>query len=564
MCPATSPGGAQRLLRSPAARVRGIGATIDVFVGPTLSLQEARLVLEANYRPPAAQGDIFRAAERRPVAIGIIDGYFQRIASVWHKEILWAMKQGVHVFGSASMGALRAAELHMFGMRGVGQIFADYRDGVLVDDDEVAVLHGPAEVGFVAVSEAMVNIRCTLAVADEKGVISPPTKGALEVIAKGLFYQDRTYATLIRLGIEGGLPRAEIDRFEQWLPGGRINQKKLDAVEMLQEITSTISTFAGPMVVDYELQETQTWLPEKFDSEIAEPERGCVLGIVLYVTAMALSVLMSASGKWLTTDYSVVQVVFFRVLFAFIPVFLVFGWQRRIHFSTRKPVLQLFRGTCMLVAMCLFFLALRYLPLADTEAAFATTPLFMTLLAASFLGERLSRITTGAVVLGLLGSLLILRPTQGLIRAEAVLPLVAAVFAAFAMISTRRLAQTDASSTTFCWGNAVVLLGTASALPAVWLTPTAADISVIVLMGVAGGLSTYCEIEACRYAPISKLAPFDYTSLIWAALFGYALWGDVPAAWTWIGAAAIVIGGLHVVAASATKNQVMSPPPARP
>ena len=135
-------------------------------------------------------------------------------------------------------------------------------------------------------------------------------------------------------------------------------------------------------------------------------------------------------------------------------------------------------------------------------------------------------------------------------RAEVVLPLVAALFAALTMILTRRLAWTDASSTTFVWGNAVVMLGCASSLPIVWLTPAFADISVIVLLGVAGGLSTYCEIEACRHAPINKLAPFDYTSLIWAAALGYALWGDFPDAWTWFGASAIVIGGLHVIAAS--------------
>ena len=87
-----------------------------------------------------------------PQAIGIIDGYFQWAPAVWHKEILWAIQQGVHVFGAASMGALRAAELAPFGMRGVGRIFEAYRDGVLPgsgdepfeDDDEVAVVHGPA------------------------------------------------------------------------------------------------------------------------------------------------------------------------------------------------------------------------------------------------------------------------------------------------------------------------------------------------------------------------------------------------------------------------------------
>ncbi|MCK5364697.1 MAG: hypothetical protein KAR22_17095, partial [Gammaproteobacteria bacterium] len=122
--------------------------TIYVFVGPTLSVEDASAVLDAVYLPPVQQGDIYRVATLlNPSAIGIIDGYFQQVPSVWHKEILWAMARGVHVFGSASMGALRAAELEPFGMQGVGRIFEAYRSGVFApyfgeafeDDDEVAV-----------------------------------------------------------------------------------------------------------------------------------------------------------------------------------------------------------------------------------------------------------------------------------------------------------------------------------------------------------------------------------------------------------------------------------------
>ena len=104
------------------------------------------------------QGDVYEAALGRPAIIGIIDGYFEVTPTVWHKEILWAMAQGIHVYGSASIGALRAAELHTFGMVGIGRIFEAYRDGILTDDDEVAVLHGPEELGYPVVTEAMVNI----------------------------------------------------------------------------------------------------------------------------------------------------------------------------------------------------------------------------------------------------------------------------------------------------------------------------------------------------------------------------------------------------------------------
>ena len=102
-----------------------------VFVGPTLRPQD--LPDDIVALPPVAQGDVYRIAQRRPQAIGIIDGYFEGVLSVWHKEILWALAEGIHVLGSASMGALRAAELHSFGMVGVGGIFEAYRDGELED-----------------------------------------------------------------------------------------------------------------------------------------------------------------------------------------------------------------------------------------------------------------------------------------------------------------------------------------------------------------------------------------------------------------------------------------------
>src|SRR3546814_18975365 len=107
------------------------GQEIAVFAGP--SLREA---LPPGFKllPPAKQGDVFGVARSRPLAIGLIDGYFEQAPAVWHKEILWALSQGIHVFGAASMGALRAAELQAYGMRGVGKIFARYHSKSTIDD----------------------------------------------------------------------------------------------------------------------------------------------------------------------------------------------------------------------------------------------------------------------------------------------------------------------------------------------------------------------------------------------------------------------------------------------
>src|SRR5882672_7236778 len=139
--------------------------TAIIFAGPSLPPAVRSSFPALEWRPPVRQGDLYLAALEHPGIIGVIDGYFELVPTVWHKEILWAMAAGIHVYGAASIGALRAVELAPFGMRGIGRVYEDFRDGVLQDDDEVAVLHGPAELGYPPVTEAMVNIRATLAAA---------------------------------------------------------------------------------------------------------------------------------------------------------------------------------------------------------------------------------------------------------------------------------------------------------------------------------------------------------------------------------------------------------------
>src|SRR5262245_31483361 len=182
-----------------------------VFIGPTLSPDVARGYLDAVYLPPAAQGDVYAAARSGPRAIGIVDGYFEHVPAVWHKEILWALCQGIPVFGSSSMGALRAAELSSFGMEGVGRIFEWYRDSLLEDDDEVALLHGPAESAFAPASEPMVNIRATVARAVQEGIMSPGTAEALLAASKRLHYSERTYPALLASARAGGAAASELD-----------------------------------------------------------------------------------------------------------------------------------------------------------------------------------------------------------------------------------------------------------------------------------------------------------------------------------------------------------------
>jgi hypothetical protein len=241
---------------------------VCVFVGPTLAVADARAVLDALYLPPAKHGDVYRAvASLRPQAIALIDGYFQWSAAVWHKEILWAMHEGVHVFGASSIGALRAAELAPFGMRGVGRIFEAYRAGVFgpsgdeafEDDDEVCVVHGPPESGYVAASEALVNIRRTLADAVDTGVISDGTRLRLVAIAKAAFFPDRSFAQLLRRGRSENLAPGELAALERWLPAGQVNQKRQDALAMLEVMREFLAAKPPPARAGFSFERTTLW-----------------------------------------------------------------------------------------------------------------------------------------------------------------------------------------------------------------------------------------------------------------------------------------------------------------
>lgn len=188
-----------------------------VFVGPTLRAGEVRARLPgAEIRGPAGVGDVLRASRTRVARIAIVDGYFERMAAVWHKEILIALERGIAVWGAASMGALRAAELAPFGMIGVGAIYRGFASGALVCDDEVAVAHLPGEVGYRQVSDALVNLRDGLARAAKAGVITARTRDALVTLARRPFYRERSWARLLGDGRAAGLPVRQLAALEAW------------------------------------------------------------------------------------------------------------------------------------------------------------------------------------------------------------------------------------------------------------------------------------------------------------------------------------------------------------
>jgi hypothetical protein len=201
-----------------------------VFVGPTIP-DAAKMVGDAlAIRPPATQGDIVRAVYDGATAIGLIDGNFEYVAPVWHKEILFALSEGVSVLGAASMGALRAAECAPFGMVGIGEVFRQYIVGETADDSDVALLHAPEELGYAALTVPLVNLRATLRHLTERDILSASDAAIIEDAAADLFYKERTWSAIIaRSRLSPGTDAA-------MLRAAYVDQKRIDALELLEAL----------------------------------------------------------------------------------------------------------------------------------------------------------------------------------------------------------------------------------------------------------------------------------------------------------------------------------------
>jgi hypothetical protein len=212
-----------------------------VFAGPTLPAKEVKALLPCEVWPPAAQGDVWRALREQPRMLVLIDGVFESRPSVWHRELLDALDSGVIVLGAASMGALRAAELAPFGMVGVGEIFRSYRDGVLIDDSEVALLHADAEHDHRALTLPLVNVRHAAVLAARRRVLSATEAAQLIQVAERIFYQERHWPRV----------RAELDahwsvktraKWDRFAARGVEDLKAKDARECLRTARKLLSS----------------------------------------------------------------------------------------------------------------------------------------------------------------------------------------------------------------------------------------------------------------------------------------------------------------------------------
>jgi hypothetical protein len=206
---------------------------IIVFLGPSLEQTAAEKILSAHYLPPAKRGDLLTAVHDGATIIGLIDGVFHQESAVAHREILTALKKGVPVIGSSSMGALRAAEMDTLGMVGIGKIYNMYKSGELESDDEVALVFDPSS--GMALSEPLINIRFTLRRAKDSGIIDISAHDALLAAARSVFYPQRTYRTIVYQAGEA-IDEKTREQFLQWVKTNACDQKRDDAVAALEFI----------------------------------------------------------------------------------------------------------------------------------------------------------------------------------------------------------------------------------------------------------------------------------------------------------------------------------------
>lgn len=270
-------------------------------------------------------------------------------------------------------------------------------------------------------------------------------------------------------------------------------------------------------------------------------------GIAYLLAAVMVLPVMDGLAKELTGRYAVLQVSWARFFFALL-VLLPFarGLTLRALLVPERFRLQLARSALQVASVWLFFMTLSYLPLADTLALAFLYPMITVGLAALMLGERVGQQRWLAVLVGFAGALIIIRPGLGVFHPASLLGLLTSfVFAGF-IILTRKLAGTAPPAVILIWGTLVGAVLTTALVPAVWITPSAADLGLMLAMGVIGALGHLLLLKAYELAQASVLSPLGYAEMLAAVAVGWIAFGDFPDGPTWVGIAVIVASGVYL------------------
>jgi drug/metabolite transporter (DMT)-like permease len=283
-------------------------------------------------------------------------------------------------------------------------------------------------------------------------------------------------------------------------------------------------------------------------------------GIAFKLISAALFAVMQALVRYLGSRYPIGQVVFYRSVFAIVPVVLVYAWRGELAavVRTERPLGQAGRGVLSIAGMFFNFGAVARLPLVESNAIAFSSPLFTVALAALILSERVRVYRWSAVVVGFIGVLVVLSPhlsgdelTAAIGGAISLIGVVYAICGSLTnagtAIQTRRLTQSEStSSIVFYFSLSCALAGLAT-LPFGWVTPSGGEIAALISIGILGGTGHIFLTESYRFASASLVAPFDYTAMIWALVLGYAMFGETPTSEIVLGSAIIAAAGLFVI-----------------
>jgi S-adenosylmethionine uptake transporter len=270
-----------------------------------------------------------------------------------------------------------------------------------------------------------------------------------------------------------------------------------------------------------------------------------VVGILLYSAGVFFFAVNDALGKWLVADYAVAQLLLLRTVGAFIVLGPILFRTKVPLFSLDQWRLQLLRVVCMAVDTFCFYWATQFLPLADVMTFYMAAPLIITALSGPLLGEVVGPYRWGAVVAGFIGVLIALRPTEAAFSPAAIVAFLGAIMFAIAITVTRKLRQTHWLQLTVWQLTGAGLLGAATS-PFNWVTPGLVDLGLLFLLGIVAMSCFVCITQALSRAPASVLAPYQYASILWAALLGWLIWGDTLTPAILIGNCIIVASGLFL------------------
>jgi drug/metabolite transporter (DMT)-like permease len=265
---------------------------------------------------------------------------------------------------------------------------------------------------------------------------------------------------------------------------------------------------------------------------------------------------MDAVIKGVSTQFPTGELIFFRNIFAFIPL-LLFAWLRdgKLTLRTAHPWGHVLRGSFGVTSMYFFFFSYLKLPLSDAIALGLSGPIFITVLSVPLLKEQVGWRRWSAVIAGFLGVVIMTRPGPGVFEVNALWPLLAAIFYALAMISIRRLGATEPSSTIVFHFTAYSALVSLLTIPFGWVDPDFAwampeswsQIARVVVIGILGGCAQILLTNAYQRARASVIAPFDYTALVYGFLLGGIFFGEVPDAFLVVGGLIVVASGVYII-----------------